>query len=146
MILQKNNFGLQGQSVFLNYDDDYDHLFKKFKEKRAIKKEDKKDSRDEKKERKTARKDEKQDKRELGTEKKRLKNEMKQTQIDEKKAQLALLTQQSQLPPPSAPGPGAGDNSTIIVISLVGVVALSIVGWMAYRKQNPDPSMRLQAA
>ena len=74
--LQKNNFGLKGQSFYAGYDDEgYDNLFKKFREKRAEKKEEKQEKKADKKQRKDDKRSERQEKRESSSEKRRLKNE-----------------------------------------------------------------------
>ena len=148
MNLQQNNFGLEGQGLFSDYDGDYDHLFKKMKERRETKREDRQTERTDRKDRKTERKSERQEKRELSTEKKRLKNEMRQTQIDEKKSQLAILNQQGQQQAQAqpAPAPSGGDNTLIIVVSIVGVMGLSLVGWFAFRKQNPGSPQLIKTA
>ncbi|MBI2723347.1 MAG: hypothetical protein HYX39_14330 [Bacteroidetes bacterium] len=80
MNIQRNNFGLSGQSQFSNYDEEgYDNLLgmgKKARERREERRADRKQNKED-------RRSERQEKRELNSEKKRLKNEMKKTQIDE---------------------------------------------------------------
>ena len=139
MILQRNNFGLTGLSNYDSYDDGYDHLFKKLKERREAKKEEKEDKKAEKKQRKEDKRSERQEKRELSSEKKRLKNEMKQTQIDEKKAQLTMLNQAGAAPPSgNAPTPAGSDNTMMIVAAVVGVVVIAGVGYVIMNKK-PAP-------
>lgn len=75
----------------------------------------------------------------MNTEKKRLKNEMKQTQIDEKKAQLSMLTQQGQQPPPGPTPPAGGDNSMMMVAAVVGVIFIAGIGWVMMKKK-PSPA------
>jgi FtsZ-interacting cell division protein YlmF len=145
MHLQKNNFGLKGQSFYAGYDDEgYDNLFKKFREKRAEKKEEKQEKKADKKQRKEDKRSERQDKRESSSEKRRLKNEMKQTQIEEKKAQLSILNQQGQAPT-SGPAPAGGDNSMMIVAAVVGVIFIAGVGYVMMKKPTPAPVL-LKAA
>ena len=129
----KLNFGLSGihYSGYDPYDDDgYDHLFKWLKEKR----EDRRQKKDDRKLRKDDRRAERQDKRELNTEKKRLKNELKQTQIDERKANLNLLTQQAPglNPLPGAPGE---DKTTLIVTAVIAIAVLGGIGYMVVSKK-----------
>ena len=138
MNIQRNNYGLNGISNYYGYDDDgYDHLFKKFREKRAEKKEERQEKKADRRSRKEERKSERQEKRELNSEKKRLKNELKQTQIDEKKSQLSLLGQ-AGAPMPPGPPPGGGDNTMMIVAAVVGVIFIAGVGYvMMSKKQTP---------
>ena len=138
-MIQENNFGLTGLSNYVSYDDDgYDHLFKKFREKRAEKKEERQEKKADRKQRKEDRRSERQEKRELGSEKKRLKNELKQTQIDEKKAQLTMLNQAGAAPPPGTPSPAGEDNTMMMVAAVVGVIFIAGVGYvMMNKKQTP---------
>ena len=138
MNIQGNNFGLSGLSNYMDAEDGYDYLFKRFKERRAEKKEDKKQKKDDKKQRKDDRKSERQEKRELSSEKKRLKNELKQTQIDEKKSQLSLLNQQAQMPLPPIP-PSGNDNSMMVVAGVVGVLAIAGIGYFMLNKKPVIP-------
>lgn len=136
MNLQENNFGLKGLSNYSDYDEGYDNLFNKFKERRAEKKADKKQKKDDRIQRKDDRKSERQEKRELSSEKKRLKNDLKQTQVDERKSQLTLLNQQGQQPltPIDA---GSGDNSMVLVAGVVGVLAIAGIGYFVLLKKKP---------
>ena len=138
MNIQRNNFGLTRLSNYTGYDDDsYDHLFKKFREKRAEKKEERQEKKAERKQRKEDRRSERQEKRELNSEKKRLKNELKQTQIEEKKSQLSLLSQAGSAMPPGSP-PAGSDNSMMIVAAVAGVIFIAGVGYvMMNKKQAP---------
>ncbi len=136
MNLQQNNFGLRGQSTFQNHDDGYDHLFKKFREKLAEKKEAREEKKADRKQRKEEKRSERQEKRELNTEKKKLKNELKQTQIEEKKAQLSMLNQ-AGAPPSATPTPEENDNTAIIVAAIVGLIVIANVGYFMIKKQTP---------
>lgn len=138
MELQQQNFGLNG---FINYtgsDDEYDHLLKRFREKRAEKKEDRKQRKDDKRA-------ERQEKRELNTEKKRLKNELKQTQIDERKTQLGLLAQAPGIPS-GLPAAASSDNSMMIVAAVVGVVFIAGIGYVLMNKKKMPLAPVAQAA
>jgi hypothetical protein len=145
MNIQEKNFGLAGMSSFMDYDNRYDYLFDKWKAKRAEKKEMKQDRKDDRKQRKDDRKAERQEKRELSSDKKRLKNEMRQTQIDERKSQLSLLNQQAQQPLPAAM-PAAGDNSTMIIAGVVGVLAIAGVGYFMFNKNKNAAASPFQKA
>lgn len=62
---------------------------------------------------------------------------MKQTQIDEKKGQLSLLSQ-AGAPMPPGPLPAGGDNTMMIVAAVVGVIFIAGVGYvMMNKKQIP---------
>jgi hypothetical protein len=127
----ETNFGLSGiRYSDYYYDDEYDHLFKRLKEKL----EQRRDRKDDRKQRKDDKRAERQEKRELNTEKKRLKNELKQTQIDERKANLNLLTQQAP-GTLSLPGAPTEDKTTMIVAAVVGVIALGGIGYMVMNKK-----------
>lgn len=145
MNIQENNFGLAGISSYMDYDDSYDYLFDKWKAKRAEKKEMKQERKDDRKQRKDDRKAEHQEKRELNNEKRRLKNEMRQAQVDERKSQLNLLNQQAQQPLPAAL-PGSGDNSSMIIAGVVGVLAIAGVGYFILNKNKNTAASPFQKA
>lgn len=140
IVLPRRNFGLNGQMLYSVYDtENYDNLFgigKKAKERREERRADRKQRKDEKKA-------DRQEKRETATEKRKLKNELKQTQIDEKKAQLAMLNQQGQQPPAS-PAEGS-DNTLMIVAALVGTIFIAGVGFVMIKKKAPVPMQQIPA-
>ena len=60
---------------------------------------------------------------------------MRQAQVDERKSQLSLLNQQAQQPLP-ATVPGAGDNSSMIIAGVIGVLAIAGVGYFMFNKNK----------
>ena len=139
LLLQKTNFGLTGLSNYSSYDEGYDHLFKKFKEKRAEKKQRKEDEKADRKQRTDDKRAERQEKRELANEKRRLKNEMKQAQIEEKKTQTTMLNQVGAPPAGGGPPSAGSDNTMMIVAGIVGVIVIAGVGYVVLNKK-PAPA------